>query len=109
MNPQDHPIEKSTLAAATALVTTVLLAVAAPAHAQPTSCPGDSGGITLPAGFCATVFADRLGHVRHLAVGPNGVVYANTWSGRYYHNDTPPAGGFLTALQGGRAVRRLDL
>jgi len=23
----------------------------------------------------------------------------NTWSGRYYGNDTPPAGGFLIALQ----------
>jgi len=33
--------------------------------------------------------------------------YANTWSGRYYHDDTPPPGGFLIALQdtkgGGRA------
>ena len=108
MNPQDHPIEKSTLAAATALVTTVLLAVTAPAHAQPASCPGDSGGITLPVGFCATVFADRLGHVRHLAVGPNGVVYANTWSGRYYHNDTPPAGGFLIALQSTKGDGQAD-
>ncbi|MDB5411074.1 MAG: glucose/sorbosone dehydrogenase-like protein [Rhodospirillales bacterium] len=70
---------------------------AAPAQAQ--SCPGDNGGITLPPGFCATVFADNIGHARHLVVAPNGVVYVNTWSGRYYHNDTPPAGGFLVALQ----------
>jgi hypothetical protein len=33
-----------------------------------------------------------------LAVASNGVVYVNTWSGRYYH-DTPPPGGFLIALQ----------
>src|SRR2546427_9225236 len=46
-----------------------------------------------PAGFCATVFADNLGHPRHIAVAPNGVVYVNTWSGRYYGNDQPPAGG----------------
>jgi glucose/arabinose dehydrogenase/mono/diheme cytochrome c family protein len=26
-------------------------------------------------------------------------VYVNTWSGRYYGNDTPHAGGFLVALQ----------
>ena len=32
-------------------------------------------------------------------VAPNGVVYVNTWSGCYYRNDTPPAGGFLVALQ----------
>src|SRR5271166_1059354 len=63
------------------------------------ACIGDPGGITLSPGFCATVFADHLGHARHLAVASNGVVYVNTWSGRYYHNDTPPPGGFLIALQ----------
>ncbi len=56
-------------------------------------------GITLPPGFCATVFADKLGHPRHLVVAPDGVVYVNTWSGRYYQNDTPPPGGFLIALK----------
>ena len=63
------------------------------------SCVGDNGGITLSPGFCASVFADKLGHARHLAVAPNGVVYVNTWSGRYYHDDPPPPGGFLIALQ----------
>jgi len=51
--------------------------------AGPGACVGDNGGITLSPGFCATVFADKLGHARHLAVTPNGVVYVNTWSGRY--------------------------
>src|SRR6202023_3408105 len=60
----------------------------------PAHCPGDNGGLTLSPGFCATVFADHLGHTRHLVVAPNGVVYVNTWSGRYYGNDTPPPGGF---------------
>ena len=87
------------LSAATALATTLAFAAATPATAQPAGCPGDNGGITLSPGFCATVFADKLGHARHLAVAPNGVVYVNTWSGRYYHNDTPPPGGFLIALQ----------
>jgi glucose/arabinose dehydrogenase/cytochrome c5 len=72
------------------------LAAAAPAAG---ACPSDNGGITLPPGFCASVFADNVGHARHLVVAPNGVVYVNTWSGRYYRNDTPPAGGFLLALQ----------
>jgi glucose/arabinose dehydrogenase/mono/diheme cytochrome c family protein len=70
-----------------------------PAEAAPPSCAGDNGGITLPPGFCATVFVDNIGHARQMVVAPNGVVYVNTWSGRYYQNDTPPAGGFLVALQ----------
>jgi glucose/arabinose dehydrogenase/mono/diheme cytochrome c family protein len=63
------------------------------------ACPNDDSGLTLPPGFCAAVFADNIGHARHMVVAPDGVVYVNTWSGRYYGNDTPPAGGFLVALQ----------
>ncbi len=93
---------------ATALVATLLLATGSSSFAQPApqgsmagagACTGDNGGITLSPGFCATVFADHLGHVRHMAVASNGVVYANTWSGRYYGNDTPPPGGMLIALK----------
>jgi glucose/arabinose dehydrogenase len=77
-----------------------LLATASPSLAQGApACPGESAGITLPPGFCATIFADNIGHARHLVVAPNGVVYVNTWSGRYFGNDTPHAGGFLVALQ----------
>src|SRR2546428_4173700 len=72
-------------------------------------CAVDNGGITLPAGFCATVFADNIGHARHLVVAPNGVVYVNTWSGRYYHNDTPPPGGFLVALHDTNGDGRADV
>jgi glucose/arabinose dehydrogenase len=36
---------------------------------------GDGGGIAVPDGFCATVFADDLGHARHLAVTPSGDVF----------------------------------
>src|SRR4029079_15652035 len=63
------------------------------------ACAGDNGGITLPAGFCATVFADHIGHARHMVVAPNGVAYVNTWSGTSFRNDTAPPGGFLVALQ----------
>jgi glucose/arabinose dehydrogenase len=38
------------------------------------ACAGDNGGITLPPGFCATVFADQLGRARHLAVTASGDV-----------------------------------
>ena len=104
MNSQTKFAGTHVLTTATALATTLLLSTgtsgrAQPAPAQTTACQGDAGGITLAPGFCATVFADKLGHVRHLVVAPDGVLYANTWSGRYYHNDTPPPGGFLIALQ----------
>src|SRR5271163_2847484 len=62
-------------------------------------CPESDSGLKLPPGFCATIFADGIGHARHLVVAADGVVYVNTWSGRYYGNDTPHAGGFLVALQ----------
>jgi hypothetical protein len=29
------------------------------------ACPADDSGLTLPAGFCATIFADGIGHARH--------------------------------------------
>jgi glucose/arabinose dehydrogenase/mono/diheme cytochrome c family protein len=91
----------------------VLLAVGSPIGAQAQSntqaCPSGDSGITLPPGFCATVFADNIGHARHLVVAPNGVVYVNTWSGRYYGNDKPPAGGFLVALQDTRGNGHADV
>jgi glucose/arabinose dehydrogenase len=92
-------METRTLALAAVVAAPLLFALDVSASAQPAACPGDNGGITLSPGFCASVFADKLGHPRHLVVAPNGVVYVNTWSGRYYHNDTPPPGGFLIALQ----------
>lgn len=63
------------------------------------ACPNDESGLKLPAGFCATVFADGVGHARQMTVAPNGVLYVNTWSGRYYGNAAPHEGGFLVALQ----------
>ncbi len=96
----------------------LLLATALPSLAQSAPktsaartepCAADNGGITLPAGFCATIFADNIGHARHMAVAPNGVVYVNTWSGRYYHYDTPPPGGFLVALQDTKGDGKADV
>jgi glucose/arabinose dehydrogenase/mono/diheme cytochrome c family protein len=72
-------------------------------------CPSDDTGLMLPAGFCATTFADGIGHARHLVAAPNGVLYVNTWSGRYYGNDTPHAGGFLVALQDKAAGGKADV
>jgi glucose/arabinose dehydrogenase/mono/diheme cytochrome c family protein len=78
-------------------------------QSQPIACPQNDGGLTLPAGFCATIFADGIGHARHLVVAPSGVVYVNTWSGRYYGDDTPHAGGFLVALQDTTGTGKADV
>jgi hypothetical protein len=59
------------------------LAQTAATRAQTAAClGGGDAGLSLPRGFCATIFADNIGHARHMAVAPNGVVYVNTWSGR---------------------------
>jgi glucose/arabinose dehydrogenase/mono/diheme cytochrome c family protein len=80
---------------------------AARTRAQPPSgaatAPGvhrtcSNAGLKLPPGFCASIFADQIGHARHMVVDPRGVLYVNTWSGVYYPNSPPPSGGFLVAL-----------
>ena len=38
-------------------------------------CVGDNAGLTLPAGVCATIFADSILHARHIAIASNGDVY----------------------------------
>lgn len=82
---------------------------AAEAATAAPDCEAGNGGIVLSPGFCATVFADNIGHARHLVVAPNGVVYVNTWSGRYYNNDTPPQGGFLIALKDSKGTGHADV
>jgi glucose/arabinose dehydrogenase len=56
----------------------------AAAKGETDGCAPGNGGITLSPGFCATVFADNLGHARQMAFGTDGVLYVNTWSGTYY-------------------------
>lgn len=75
------------------------LTLAPGAFAQASTCAPDNGGITLPPGFCASIFADNLGHVRHAVVDKTGVLYVNIWSGRYYAGQPVPEDGFLAALQ----------
>ena len=61
-------------------------------------CDPDNGGLTLPPGFCASVFADNLGRARHLTVAPNGDVYVNSWSSLYTGLKNAP-GGYFVALR----------
>jgi glucose/arabinose dehydrogenase/cytochrome c5 len=104
----------SALVAVAALCVSILLAQARnqsnrAAEAATQACPSDDTGLKLPAGFCATVFADGVGHARHMVVAPSGVLYVNTWSGRYYGNDTPHTGGFLVALQDKSGAGKADV
>ena len=108
---------KTLLSALVVLAAVCLGSSFAPAHhhsnpaaeAKSQACPSDDSGLQLRAGFCATVFADDIGHARHMVVAPSGVLYVNTWSGRYYGNDTPHAGGFLLALQDKGGAGRADV
>jgi glucose/arabinose dehydrogenase len=84
-----------------------LLAAPAPG-ASASACPGDNAGLSLSPGFCAAVFADNLGHVRHMAFAPDGTLYVNTWSGRYFPNSAAPPGGFLIALKDTRSEGQAD-
>jgi glucose/arabinose dehydrogenase/mono/diheme cytochrome c family protein len=73
------------------------------------SCSEDTAGLSLPGGFCATIFADKLGHVRQIAFAPDGTLYVNTWSGPYYKDNALPAGGFLVALKDSKGTGSADI
>ena len=97
------------------LIISALAFVAASVSAQnklspaKTSCPSDNSGLKLPPGFCATIFADGIGHARHMVVSPRGVVYVNTWSGDYYGPEKPNEGGFLIALKDKTGTGKADV
>ncbi|HEX6549335.1 MAG TPA: PQQ-dependent sugar dehydrogenase [Gammaproteobacteria bacterium] len=69
---------------------------AATVHCQP-----GNGGISLPAGFCASVVADDLGIARHLAVNSNGDVYVALQS--------PQEGNGIVALRDLNGDGRADV
>ena len=85
------------------------LAATIPAFSEEQDCPETDTGVSLPSGFCATIFADKVGHARQLAVAPDGTVYVNTWSGIYYGNDKPHDGGFLIALKDTKGTGHADV
>jgi glucose/arabinose dehydrogenase len=60
----------------------LLALVAVPAGAQAQQCSPDNAALKLPAGFCATVFADSVTGARHIVVAPNGDVFVATRNGR---------------------------
>ena len=50
-------------------------AIATIGDSSASACPDNNAGLTLPAGFCASVFAEGVAHGRHVAVAANGDVY----------------------------------
>jgi glucose/arabinose dehydrogenase/mono/diheme cytochrome c family protein len=98
------------LIARVAMPCVAMAAFAAPVATEAAStCKGENGGLSLSPGFCATIFADNLGHARHMVVSDANVLYVNTWSGEYFDNDKVPAGGFLIALQDTKHAGHADL
>jgi glucose/arabinose dehydrogenase len=84
-----------------------------PSAASP-QCDEGNGGITLPPGFCASVFADEVGVARHLVVTPAGDVYvALEDSRRSSANSTKVSGengrGGMIALRDTNADGRADI
>src|SRR5215468_1620845 len=45
------------------------------------ACANRDASLTLPAGFCAVVFADKIGAARHIVVAPNGDVFVTIQGG----------------------------
>src|SRR5258705_11658396 len=83
---------------------TAIVGLASCASERPPApgCSAGNGGITLPDGFCASVFADSIGVARHLAVGPDGTVYVALENATGSSAGTTKASG--EAAQGGLGV-----
>jgi glucose/arabinose dehydrogenase len=78
-----------------------LFGAAVRASAEETPCSAGNAGLTLPKGFCATIFADAVGSPRHLSVAPDGTVYVN--------NRTRGGGPSLLALKDTNGNGRADV
>jgi glucose/arabinose dehydrogenase len=79
---RQRPLLVRSTAAAVLLAATVALAAAFRSDASGAAkCAADNGGLTLAEGFCASVFTNDVGPVRHIAVAPNGDLYAATSGG----------------------------
>lgn len=62
-----------------------------------TACDNGNGGLNLPAGFCASVFADNVGPARHIVVTASGDIY------------TMLSGGVVLALRDTNGDGRSDI
>ncbi len=72
-----------------------------PSGGPATQCSPDNGGLDLPPGFCATIFAEEVGRIRHIAVRDNGDLYARL--------RRPRLGGSIVALRDSNGDGRADM
>ncbi len=78
---------------------------AAAETARDVGCDDDNGGIEVPAGFCAGVFAEGLLNARQMVTAPNGTVYVAVADAR----DGSSTGGIVALRDGdgdGRAEQQ---
>src|SRR3954452_2097161 len=75
------------------LTSVVLVATLAAAAAVVAFAADEPDGLTLPPGFHASVVADSLGPIRHVAVRPNGDIYFST------PKDAQGKGGGIVAVR----------
>ena len=83
-----------------ALLLTAALAQTGQRATGAATCSENTTGITLPRGFCATVFADK--HRPRRAISSwhlTALSMSTPGAASIIKNDTPPPGGFLVALK----------
>ena len=56
----------------------ICLVTAIPAYSEEQKCDETDTGLSLPKGFCANIFADKVGHARQLVVTPHHDRFAST-------------------------------
>src|SRR5829696_981433 len=64
------------------IITVTILGATALGGPTHRACSGDNGGITLPDGFCATIYADFVGIARHVVAAPNGDLFVSLGDAR---------------------------
>ncbi|MBI5600860.1 MAG: PQQ-dependent sugar dehydrogenase [Gemmatimonadetes bacterium] len=86
-------------------------AALAAASALPAQAPACDAGLTVPAGFCAQVVADRLGAARHVVVASNGdvLINANPSRGGAESGTGSGPGGGLVLLRDTNGDGKADL
>ncbi len=98
------------IAIAAIIVLAGAVTAAARTGARAVPCDGDNAHLTLPPGFCATIFADTLGAPRHMVVASNGdlLVIGNPYRTNAEAGGAP-TGGSLMLLRDTKGSGKADV